>query len=67
MVELVFVACLLSSQDECQDRSLLFADISPMVCMIQAQSQLAEWAEAHPGWTIRRWSCQNFDRRHADI
>ena len=58
MIELVFVACLVSAPTECQEQSLLDTDISPMTCMMAAQPQLAQWAEQHPTYTVGRWSCR---------
>lgn len=58
MIELAFVACLAGSQSTCEDHSLLYADVSLMLCVMQGQAQLAAWAEHHPGWDIRRWTCR---------
>lgn len=59
MMELVFVACLLSAPDRCEERSLQYVDVpSVMTCVMGAQPQLAEWAEAHPNWRVARWKCR---------
>ncbi|MGB0661555.1 MAG: hypothetical protein ACPGNV_15425 [Mangrovicoccus sp.] len=58
MIELLFVACLASNPDACEERSLLFSDISPMTCMMGAQPELAKWTETHAGWTVDKWSCR---------
>lgn len=67
MIELLFVVCLASSPDDCQQQSLLYTDISPMACMTAAQPELAKWIEAHPNFRIRNWRCQtvNFAERDA--
>ncbi|SFK00923.1 hypothetical protein [Celeribacter neptunius] len=57
MIELLFVACLSTSPDACEERSLLFTDITPMTCMMGAQPELAKWTEQHPAYTVSRWSC----------
>ena len=67
MIELVFVACLLSAPERCEEKALLFADVTPMACMMGAQPQLAQWAETHPKWSIARWSCRLVDTREAKI
>ncbi|MBK0399874.1 hypothetical protein H0I76_11790 [Limibaculum sp. M0105] len=58
MIELVFVACLLSAPDRCEEKALQFVDVSHMACLMGAQPQLAEWTESHPKWRIARWSCR---------
>ena len=58
MIEIVFLACLGAEPTTCADRSLVLSDPSPMACVMEAQPQLALWLEDHPGWVIRRWTCQ---------
>ncbi|SFR20239.1 hypothetical protein [Poseidonocella sedimentorum] len=59
MIELVFVACLWSTPDTCEKRSLLYSDISPMTCLMQAQPELARWTETHPRWRVASWKCRS--------
>lgn len=59
MIELLFVTCLSTAPDQCQNRSLLFApEVGLMTCMIQGQSQLAQWSRTHPSETVRKWGCR---------
>jgi hypothetical protein len=59
MIELVFVACLATAADTCTERSLLrLPEGGPAACIVTAQSQLALWVEAHPGYRVVRWSCR---------
>ncbi len=58
MTELFFVVCLATSPDVCEDQSLQYLNVSPRVCTMQAQPQLARWADEHPGWRVRRWTCR---------
>lgn len=58
MVELLFLACLSTEPANCEERSLLYSDITPMTCMMAAQPALADWVAGHPNWTIARWSCR---------
>lgn len=59
MIELLFVACLSVTDPICEENSLVFVDIPLQTCMLRAQSELAGWTNANPGWTIRRWSCRD--------
>ena len=58
MIELLFVACLATTPDECRERSLVFTDITPMQCMMGAQPELAKWSASHPDMEITSWRCQ---------
>jgi hypothetical protein len=64
MIELLFVACLKTMPDQCEERSFAYLpEMSLHSCMVQAQPQLAQWAETHPALTISRWTCQRTDTR----
>lgn len=65
MIELVFVACLATS-NECQEKSLIYTDVTPMTCLMAAQPELAKWAESHPNFRIASWKCQVLDTRQHD-
>lgn len=67
MVELLFVVCLGASPAMCEERSLLYQDISPMTCLMGAQPALAEWVAGHPKWTVARWSCRPFRKGEHEI
>lgn len=58
MIELAFVICLAADRGHCEDRSLLYADIGLMACMMQGQAHLAAWIESRPRWVLDRWSCR---------
>jgi hypothetical protein len=60
MIELVFVACLVAAPDACEERSLAdLAHSHPLACAVQAQPQLAAWAEQHPGYRVVAWRCRD--------
>ncbi len=67
MIELLFVACLASAPDQCENKALQFSDITPRACMMGAQPQLAQWSNQHPKWIIKGWKCEavNFAERDA--
>lgn len=70
MIELLFVTCLSAATPQtetCQERSLVFTDVTPMMCMMGAQPQLAKWVEEHPDQKVKSWKCRmvNFAEREA--
>ncbi len=68
MLELLVSVCLMDNPERCKDVSLAYAEeqLTPMQCMMGAQSEIAKWMEAHPNWQLKRWSCQRA-RRFAKI
>jgi hypothetical protein len=42
------------------DRELILSDreLTPMQCMIKAQTELANWSAKNPGWTITKYHCE---------
>lgn len=60
MIELLFTACLSAAPQECEERSMVFVDVSPMQCMIGAQPELAKWQSTHPLFQVTEWKCQSF-------
>ncbi len=59
MIHLVFVACLISSPELCDERTLSYVEpMSPMACAMQAQPELAKWNNSHPNYVIRKWRCE---------
>lgn len=58
MIELVFIVCLSAEPATCESRAMQFTDLSLTTCTLSAQPQLAQWVSEHPGWLIRRWTCQ---------
>lgn len=68
MIELLISACLLGGGD-CREFSQLFdaREVSLLTCMAQGQPAVARWHEAHPGWTVTRWSCRSADVREVAL
>ena len=59
MLELVIVACLLSSPEHCEERVVLYdAQVGLHTCMMSAQPELARWTAAHPAFRVSRWACR---------
>jgi len=67
MIELLFVSCLSTDPANCQDRSLIFADLNMLACMVHGQQQIAKWQADHPRETVREWKCRAVDKRTAEI
>lgn len=66
MIELAFVACLVSSLEICEDQRLVFVEASAERCLSMAQPELARWANSHSGWRIKRWTCRSVARQERD-
>lgn len=61
MIELLFTTCLSAAPDVCQERQMLFQDVTPTQCMVGAQAELAKWTETHPKEHIAPWKCKTFN------
>lgn len=59
MIELVVSVCLLGDPGTCKDVHLTFAEanMTPYQCMMQGQPQIAQWANGHPKWRVRKFHC----------
>jgi hypothetical protein len=59
MIELVLLVCLASNPTECHKEWPLFesTQTSMHACMFEGQRQAVQWAEAHPKYRVRKWSC----------
>ena len=38
---------------------MVFTDISPAMCLMGAQPELARWVNSHPNQTIQSWKCRS--------
>lgn len=58
MVELIIIACLLGEPERCESFHVPFInEMNIMQCVWQSTVHAANWAEAHPGWVIRKMRC----------
>jgi hypothetical protein len=59
MVELVLLVCLASNPTECHKEWPPFesSHASMHACLFEGQRQAVQWAEAHPKYRVRKWSC----------
>ncbi len=60
MLELVLLTCLMDDPNRCREVSLTYMaeGLSPMQCIMMAPVEIAKWAEGHPKWFAKRWSCR---------
>lgn len=62
MFAIVLSVCSLLSGQTCKDVTLSLIDEgqlqTPYACLLGAQNEIAKYIEAHPNWSVRRWSCQ---------
>lgn len=59
MIEIVVAVCLIDAPDQCKDVNLTYMAeaVTPHQCFLYGQSEIAKWAEGHPNYTIKKWSC----------
>jgi hypothetical protein len=59
MIELVFLACLRTDPQDCQEKVVKFMPaVATALCMYQAQPELAAWVNSHPDRSIAKWGCR---------
>ncbi|QQP90830.1 hypothetical protein JL101_020030 [Skermanella rosea] len=59
MIELVLLVCLASDPTKCHKEWPPFesSQMSMHACMFEGQRLAVQWAEAHPKYRVRKWSC----------
>lgn len=61
MLEIALTVCSINLAAACKDVSLPYIDegqlTTPFACMMQAQGEIAKWAEYHPNYQIKSWTC----------
>lgn len=64
MIEIVISACLTADLNRCKDVSLTYSadSVTPGQCMMMSVAEIAKWAEAHPKWVAKRWTCRTAGR-----
>ncbi len=67
MIELLFVACVVTAPEDCRERGLLFTDITPTQCAMGAQPELAKWSNTHPNMQIKSWRCRAVSFAEQDV
>lgn len=60
MIEIVLSVCLLAEPNRCKQEHVtaISESLTPFECLRFGQLETVKWAEAHPKWSVRRWSCQ---------
>jgi hypothetical protein len=58
LVDLILLACTLSSPATCHEYHLLLETAGSLKgCTMQAQPYLAQWIGEHPNYRVARWHC----------
>ena len=65
----VLSVCLLSSPTTCKEERVQQSSeqTTPIACLVQGQSTVADWGTAHPQWHITKWRCVSRDRLSTDL
>ena len=60
MIEIVLSVCLLAEPGRCRDEhvTVLAENSTPFQCMRYGQLEAVKWSEAHPKWSVQRWTCR---------
>lgn len=60
MIEIAAAACMISAPERCRDVRLVFEaeNVTAFACMMNGQTQLAQWTVSHPNWRITRFTCR---------
>ncbi len=71
MIELVFIACLKTNPEACEQKILSYVEetgaANPGSCLMRAQPELAIWITEHPAFTVASWRCEEAPESRADI
>ncbi len=67
MIEIVFVACLLTAPEQCEERVLpAFVDVTELQCMMGAPMALAAWGQTYPHMRVAQWQCRPVEKAEQD-
>lgn len=59
MLSIILSACLISNPSHCRDFKIpLDVNVDALRCAMAAPPHFAKWAEEHPKWRVKRWTCQ---------
>jgi hypothetical protein len=71
MIELVFIACLKTNPEACEQKILSYVEegvaATPGGCLLRAQPELAIWVREHPAFTVASWRCEESPEPRIDI
>lgn len=66
VIEIVFLACLVSDPQKCEEKGILLPHDSPYHCLLESSLHLSRWSNDHPGWVVAKFSCQPPGTRASD-
>jgi len=59
MIELVLVYCMVADPKQCIEQRPIFENpLTPMACMMTAQTAALDYVRDHPQWQFARWRCE---------
>lgn len=65
-MEIVMTVCALLATAKCEEQRISLdpeAQVTPVGCMMQSMPLIAQWADQHPKWVVKRWKCESRERR----
>lgn len=59
MLELIVVACLVASPDDCTNHRLRLTvgGMDAGQCMYKSVTRVAQWQQMHRKWKVKSWKC----------
>jgi len=64
--QLIPTVCMLSNQLSCEEQRFPFDSDGSAIACARAQSAIAGWVSDHPGWVVKRWTCDSPTKRKQD-
>lgn len=60
MIEIIFSVCLIEDPARCREErvTVMQAHMSPRMCMMVGQVEIARWMDGHPKFQLQKWSCR---------
>lgn len=55
--EIVVAVCLIADPAVCKEDKIPVQHQSPTACMMGSPPLVAKWADEHPKWEVKRWTC----------
>ncbi len=55
----ILTVCMIAAPSVCKEERVRQSveERPPISCLVEGQSTVADWQQAHPAWHIDRWKC----------